>query len=84
MNLISLRSATSFCHLDSNSPKIIVDKIFDLFYNILHILQILYQVKIKSRWWNLPQNSVTAFISYISAGRARYEWKKISREDTEE
>ena len=41
MNLISLRSATSFCYLDSNSPKINVDKIFDLFYNILNITNIL-------------------------------------------
>ena len=37
MNLISLRSATSFWYLDSNYPKINVDKIFDLFYNILHM-----------------------------------------------
>ena len=61
-NLISLRSATPFCYLDSNSPKINVDQIFDLFYYIFHILfilircrlQISYQVKIKFRWWNLP------------------------------
>ena len=38
MNLISLKSATSFCYLDSNPPKINVDKIFDLFHNILHML----------------------------------------------
>ena len=37
MNLISLRSATSFCYLDSNSPKINIDIIFDSFYNILHM-----------------------------------------------
>ena len=57
-NLISRRSATPFCYLDSNSPKINVDQIFDLFYYIFHIircrLQISYQVKIKFRWWNLP------------------------------
>ena len=38
MNLFSVRSATSFCFLDSNSPKIDLDWIFNLFYYILHML----------------------------------------------